>query len=541
MDVPMLAAWQRRQAPIRRFDIVLGTGVVLAAYVILDAGWRDALKAALVFMLGVFPLRHLLQGRSQRIAYGVWASLFALDIGIKSFLIEFYETKPDAVLIIEAIGNTTRAETVEFIRQYGPMLLQYALAAALVLGLLLLLAPDTPPSCARKPRWAVAILVLFLGLHANPTFSRANPAVFWPAQIPQYWEFAEQVESLADKRLIAEQKLSLWAPTYVGPDEHTVVVVVGESTNRWNWQLYGYPRPTTPQLMHAARDALVFRDVISATSGTVASFRLMLTPAEIDKPLDDEAEPSVVLLAKAAGYKTFWISNQHDRFINPRYAEEADVVHLVNVGGRRGDRKLDEGLLPYYAAALRDPTPRKMIFVHLLGAHPHYELRYPDTFRYFSDGNDPVMTLMRQQNRSPWVRLQRNLYDNAMRYQDHVIARLLQDFKAQIGAGSGAFLFTADHAQEVGHTRDFAGHSLSEAGFTVPLLIWLSPPLPAAVSSALEHRPFQTDVLDWTLLELAHIRTAFDQPHLSLVSAHFVPQTRLIGGKPYAPSSRNRH
>jgi len=534
----VVAAWPRGHAWLRRFGLTFGTLVVLGMYWILDVGWRDSGKAAAVFLLGAYPICRLLRGGVQRVAYRSWSALFAIDAGIKAFLIEVYETKPDSMLIIDAISNTSGSETLEFIQQYAPLLLQYTLAAATMLALLLIVQPAWAALPRQKARWAVAVLALFLILHANPTFRRANPVVFWPTQVSKYQHFAAQLEQLDEKRAIAQQKLPLWAPVYVGPEEHTVAVVLGESTNRWNWQLYGYSRPTTPQLMREASDALVFRDVISGTSGTVSSFRLMLTPAANDNQLDDEAEPSVLLLAKAAGYKTFWISNQHDRFINPRYAVEADVVRLLNVGGARGDRKLDEGVLPAWQEALRDPAPRKMIFVHLLGAHPHYEMRAPASFRRFSGSKDAVIEKMSKDGRSAWVRLQRNNYDNAMLYQDMVIASLLRSFKASVGEASGAFLFTSDHAQEVGHTRNLAGHSLSEAGMTVPFLAWLSPQPDPRQARALEQRPFQTDVLDWSVLSLAHVKTQFDRPQLDLFGDGFVPQTRRLGDQPYKPSQR---
>jgi heptose-I-phosphate ethanolaminephosphotransferase len=540
MGASIAAAWPRSHAFVRGYGLVFAMFAVLAAYGALDIGWRDSAKAALVFAMGAFPLCQLLQGRTQRIAYRGWAAVFAFDLAIKAFLIEVYQTKPDAVLVIDAIGNTTREESIEFVAQYAHLLLQYLAAALLLLVLLLWLRPDVPTRSRGRVRWAVAVLVVFVGLHANPTFRRTNPALFWPTQLQDYRQFSAKIAQLGDKRRIAERKLPQWAPTYVGPPQHTVAVVLGESTNRWNWQLYGYSRPTTPQLMREAKDALLFRDVISGASGTIASFRLMLTPAELDNHLDDEAEPSVVMLAKAAGYKTFWISNQHDRFINPRFADEADVIHLVNTGGSRGDRKLDEDVLPYWNEALRDPAPRKMIFVHLLGAHPHYEMRSPPAFHRFSGSDDAVIAQMRKDGRSPWVRMLRNEYDNAMLYQDTVIARLLSSFKVDVGAQSGAFLYTSDHAQEVGHTRNFAGHSFSEAGMTVPLFVWLSPKPDAATAVALEHRPFQTDVLDWALLDLADIETRFDRPQLDLFSKRFVPQTRLIDNLPYTPSTR-RH
>ena len=163
---------------------------------------------------------------------------------------------------------------------------------------------------------------------------------------------------------------------------------------------------TRTNLFRVERGTLT-RDVIAATSGTVSSFRYMLTPLALDEPLDDEAAPSVLMLARAAGYKVFWISNQHDRYINPRFAEEADVQKLLNVGGKRGDRRLDEALIPEWQAALRDPAPRKLIIAHLLGAHPHYELRYPKAYSHYVGVQDEVSRKLADQGRMPWIRVQR--------------------------------------------------------------------------------------------------------------------------------------
>ena len=511
---------------------------MLGAYVALDASWRETLKAGLVFAMGSYPLCRLLQGRTQRLAYSAWVTLFALHAGIRAFLTNFFGTEPDTSIVIDAISNTNVDETLEFLRQYAPLQLGYGLATILLLGLLLWPRPNTATLQQHKPGWAIALLALFIGLHANPTFRNSDPIFFWPTQLLNYERFQTQLAQLHDKRRLAEQKLPQWLPVYDGPARHMVAVVIGESTNRWNWQLYGYSRDTTPQLMQETQGALMFRDVISGACGTVASFRLMLTPAVIGKPLDDEAEPSVVMLAKAAGYKTFWISNQQDTFINSRYAEEANVIHLVNTGGGRSDRKLDGDILPYWDEALRDPAPHKMIFVHLLGAHAHYDLRSPPSFQRFSGSDDAVMEKMRKDGRSLWVRMLRNSYDNAILYQDSIIARLLHSFKSEVGTdGSGAFLYTPDHAEEVGHTRDFAGHSLSEAGATVPLIVWRSQQLNPTTKHWLEQRPFQTDALDWTLLDLAHIETRKDQPRLDLLSPYFVARTRFIGNKPYIPST----
>lgn len=509
------------------------------AYALLDMGWRDAVKAAAVYGGGLIALRVLLASTMAwrlRTAQA-WSLLFVFDLGIKGFLVAFYQTEPDAVLVIEAISNTSSAEASEFTRQYLPQLTRYAaIAGGLALAMCTAVAwsRSTPKSGRGAGTMLVVLACLFAVLHLNPTFRRSNPLFYWPRQVAVFEQYQQRLTQLDDKRRVAERQLPDWAPAYGGPARHTLALVLGESTSRWNWSLYGYPRRTTPELEREAGELLEFQDVISATSGTVSSFRQMLTPRQLDRPLDDESAPSVLLLAKAAGYRVWWISNQHDRYINPRFAAEADVVEIVNTGGARGDRSLDEAVVPAWQRALADPHPRKLIVVHLLGAHPHYELRSPDHFKRFSGVEDPVENALESAGRSAWVRHQRDSYDNAMLYQDHVLAQLLRSFRADLGPESGSFLYTSDHAQEVGHTRDFAGHAPTEAGYVVPLLLWNSPGARFHAAQDLTSRPFQSDVLDWTLLSLMHVHTRRDQPELVLVGARFRPRPRSIEGRPYS-------
>jgi heptose-I-phosphate ethanolaminephosphotransferase len=519
---------RRRVCFCRRHHVLVGTLIVAIGYTLADIGWRDSGKAVLVYALGAFALSSpRLPARLRAVLVIVWRFTFVADLGIRALLLAIYQTKPDTVLVVEAVSNTTSEESLEFLMQSWHTLAYYLSGAALLAALLTLVDAPYQRAHLPGPKTTLAVAILFIALHANPTFRKSDPLYFWPSQIAQVHGFQQNVEQLRAKRDIARGKLADWSPNYVGPLQHTVGIVIGESTSRWDWQLYGYARDTTPVLQAESADLMVFKDVIAATSGTVSSFRYMLTPMAIDQPMQDEEAPSVLMLARAAGYKIFWISNQHDRYINPRFAEEADVQKLLNVGGRRGDRHLDETLIPEWIAALHDPAPRKLIVVHLLGAHPHYDLRYPDAFRHYGKTEDVVSRELKSQGRMPWIRAARDQYDNAMLYQDSVIGQLLNSFKQRSG-NSGAFLYTSDHAQEVGHTRNFAGHSAEMPGLVVPLLVWMTQPPPADEEREMEQRPFQNDVLDWTLLDLLDIKTHHDQPQLSLLDAAFQPRIRRL-------------
>ena len=519
----------------RRHPAFTGTILVVCGYGLMKLGWRDTAEAALVYCLGA----HVLSAFSRGTARARWLPLawnlaFVADLGVKAFLITVYKSRPDAALVIEAVSNTNGDESAEFLMNYWRLLGTYTLQLSVLAVLLFVATRPDPAHGPSRRRSVIAAGLVFALLHLHPTVRRANPLVFWPVQAATVEEFRANVETLRSKREIARAQLGDWQPTYTGPERHTVGLVIGESTSRWNWQLYGYARETTPELSRHAGEMLVFRDVISAAASTVSSLRHMLTPLSLRDALNEEALPSVLMLAREAGYKVFWISNQHDRYISTRFAEEADVQRMLNKGGAVNDRSLDERILPEWKAALEDPAPRKLVIAHLMGAHAHYDLRCPDELRHFESSFDEVDRELAAKGRPPWLRLKRDQYDDVMLYQDQVISRLYTDFRKALGTSSGAWLYTSDHAEEVGHTRNFTGHSPDEPGQVVPLLLWISQPPDAARKAQLEQRPYQTDVLDWTLLDLMQVRTRHDQPaDLLLADGYQVRERRLHDGTPY--------
>lgn len=522
--------------------VLTGTLLVICGYGLMNLGGRDTAEAALVYCLGAYVLAAFSRHGSRAVwLFRTWNLAFVVDLGIKAFLISVYKSRPDAALVIEGISNTTSDESAEFLLNYWRLLGTYTLQLGVLAMLLIIATRPTPgrPSSGRKG--LVAVGVVFVLLHLNPAVRRANPLLFWPAQAATVEEFRANVETLRAKRAVAQSRLGEWQPRYDGPARHTLGLVIGESTSRWNWQLYGYPRQTTPELSRLAPDLLVFGDVLSAASGTVSALRHMLTPLSLHQGLGDEEAPSVLMLARAAGYKVFWISNQHDRYITTRFAEEADSLRLLNRGDAGSERSLDERVLPEWRKALADPAPRKLIVAHLMGAHAHYDLRCPDHFRHFESHEDKVDRELEAQGRPLWVREKRNQYDDAMLYQDWVISRLLTDFRSAVRDESAAWLYTSDHAEEVGHTRNFTGHSPDEAGQVVPLLVWQPRRERPANKSVIEARPFQTDVLDWTLLDLLRVRTRYDAVEDRLLADSFRPrQRRLHDGTPYRPAELPR-
>lgn len=479
-----------------------------------------------------------------RLARLTWL-LFFLDAAIRGFLRSYFGIRPAAGMVLQAVLNTNAGETSEFFTQQWRGLglslasLLLAMAAALWLeGQLRRRDPLTLPA-RRASRIGVSVmLVLLVTIHFNKTMAKENPVLFWPLRYQAHMQELRAMTALRAELAQSRTRPAQWAVRYHGEDQRTVIWVIGESTNRHNMSLYGYARATTPRLDAMKDELLVFDDVVSSDSATMGSLMNMLTPASLEQPDAWQTKPDMLQLASAAGYKTFWLSNQtaNDGWL-ALVAEQADVLRYINKGQGRGENNLDAGLLSHVDTALADPAPKKLIVVHLLGTHPTYDMRYPPEFARFDGADDSVAAAMKAAGRSFWIRQQRDEYDNAVLYDDQVLSEIVRRTRAANADKPAALLFSSDHGQEVGHFRNHAGQSPGEnSGYEIPFLVWESP-VGATVSrdarAALQKRPYQTDHMENTVLGLMKVSSAYYQPEHDVLSSLFRPAPRRIGGHPY--------
>jgi len=467
--------------------------------------------------------------------------LVLLTAAIEGFLFWLYGLTPKHIVIADAIAGSNPEEAQEFVSLYWPQML---MVAALPLALTVLLAwierrmargeLDAGQAGPRRGRVVgAALLTLFCALHLNPTMAEENPLVYWPEYILDYNAQRDFLDGVRHKVAHDLQAASRIKIDYVGPEQQTVVLVLGESVNRSNWSLYGYQRATTPRLDAHRDQMLVFRNAQSADAVTVQSLLKMLTPATREAPDAWLTEPNVLAMARRAGYRVYWLSNQ-EQGDGPIQilAEHAHEQVFVNNGRGRGTRSLDEQMLPHLDRILAAPAPKKLVVVHMQGAHLRYDLRYPQAFDRFSGLDDKVAAGLRAAGRPYWIRQARDQYDNAMLYGDFVLSAILERAQHAASTTPTSVLYVSDHGQEVGHNRDFAGHSsLDASGFTVPLLVWTSRSDKDEFlrnhqqRDVLEKRAYRTDVLDHTLYGLLDIRAAGYRPEYDLLSERFGMRT----------------
>ncbi|MBL0092885.1 MAG: phosphoethanolamine transferase [Piscinibacter sp.] len=517
-----LISQQHERGPAQARRAVFAAPAVVAAilmlFIALGHDERRALQmAALALPLLVWvawPIRTAALHRLRALFAWPLAMGFVIDGAVRDYLWDRYVAAPNNSMVLGAMSNTQTRESLEYLWLNAPDMLWRAtlvLAAAALLALALRRAARWPAGAAawrpshRACRYALVLLVLVSAIaHASKPWRRLHPTLYWTKWVDDANRLREgwSQQSQANQRLLESARHA--APTVTFEGASTVMLVIGESINRDNLGLYGYPRDTTPRLesLKAALgdDFSVIRNAWSADASTLPSLRSLFRFGQAH----GADAPHLLALARAAGYKVWWIGNQDDMAVEQQYAQLADRAATINRRpGRSGDT-LDGELIDEVGIAARDPAPRKLIVVHLMGAHPHYRLRRPAGANPFAGVQDDVEQSLRRAGRSAWTREARREYDAALRYHDGVLSDLFGQLRDSLGVGGrGAWLYLADHGQEVGHELDRVGHSASTAaGYRIPALVWRSEGLPSQVAE----RPFRADWAAWTVAELMGLR-----------------------------------
>ncbi|AXA54030.1 phosphoethanolamine transferase CptA [Pseudomonas thivervalensis] len=368
---------------------------------------------------------------------------------------------------------------------------------------------------------------------------RIEPAVPWQMLVA-YRRYGEQLENMQGM-LHSASKIAplrnLKDPLAEQPA--TLVLVIGESTNRQRMSLYGYPRETTPELDKLKDQLSVFDNVITPRPYTIEALQQVLTFADEQNPDLYLSTPSLVSMMKQAGYKTFWITNQQTmtkrNTMLTTFSQQADEQVYLNNNRNQNAAQYDGDVIEPFNKALADSAPRKLIVVHLLGTHMSYKYRYPPTFNKFTDRQGVPASL--RDDQVPTY----NSYDNAVLYNDFVVSSLIKDYAKT--DPNGFLLYLSDHGEDV---FDSPGHGTlgrnegkpTAPMYTIPFMAWASPKWRENHDWNFAgdlSRPYSSSHLIHTWADLAGL--SFDEldRSKSLVSDDFKARPLLIGNPHQTP------
>jgi glucan phosphoethanolaminetransferase (alkaline phosphatase superfamily) len=316
------------------------------------------------------------------------------------------------------------------------------------------------------------------------------------------------------------------------------VVVVGETSRRENWSLFGYSRGTTPRLDAMRADLFLFNRVTSNATNTILSVPLALTRAAPATHSVARSEKSIITLLKQAGFATYWISNQarSDALDNPisQIALEADHVSFpqdMQPSERSGGFDSNLQLRLNETLARLTGNAKAVIFLHMEGSHFGYKERYPASFSHFRAGRDAPRVLPEREMRLV------DEYDNSVYFTDSNIRGII-DRLARCRCKAG-LVFFSDHGERLfdhGLTDSDFGHgfpTVSRQEIEVPFFMWLSSayqeanPLLVTRLKANAHSAVELHSVFETIVDLTSVHYESRAASLSLFSADLQSPSKL--------------
>lgn len=506
-------------------------------------GFRQAIYMSLLWLIPVLLFPH----RTKLISAAIGLVLWGTSLVSLGYFCIYSQEFSQSVLFI--IFESNPAESSEYIAQYfkwwmlpvfaahtfiavwlwrriNPLVMpqKTAIIGSLLILTFLFFFPIFKESVIKQQPWSETV---------DKIQRRMEPAEPWQMAIG-YLQYREQ---LTNMQALLDQNSSL-PPLENLVDKHaetpsTLVLVIGESTNRQHLSLYGYARPTTPELDAMKNELAVFTQVVSPRPFTIESLEQVLTFADQENPDLSLTKPSLMNLMKQAGYKTYWITNQQTitkrNTMLTNFSKQMDVQHYMNNSRAQNSREYDENVFAPFKEILGDATPRKFIVVHLLGTHMKYDYRYPSEFAKFNDKNGIPDVMNDEQVEAI------NSYDNAVLYNDHVVSSLIETLAAK--DERSLMVYFADHGEDVYDTppHDFLGRNEGKptlAMYAVPMLIWTSPQWQASSPqdfTGTTGRPYSLAHFIHTWSDLAGLSYDGFEPAKSLINPDFVEHPLWIG------------
>lgn len=411
-----------------------------------------------------------------------WWFMAWLDALLRSSTWFLFNSDNEAYFIIEAIANTNHQEIWEFLQLHLLSIAAVIFALLCVLTLYSLSVFKLVKPIHFKQLWAshfyrgciILLMVLTVTSYLMKPSRKVHPVIFWSEFQTKIQDFKDRIKQHKDLHqqwdVSARQNFEL---TQHAAGKQTHVLILSESLTSLNLGVCGYARDTTPELAKRLAEIKVFCNAFSPSPSTINALRVLLTESPAAEH-DKYSPESILAYARAAGYKIYWLSNQDDTYLSSLFGSYADKAIYKNTRSGRSSTSLDESLIPDYQQALADPDPKKLIILHLIGAHPNYQERYPAAFNKFSSAsNDQVESELKSRKIDPWIRSLRNDYDNAVLYEDSLLAKFLDALQADGAPDFRSFTVVSDHGNEVGHEIDYAGHSPNtKAGYQVPVIMW---------------------------------------------------------------------
>ena len=354
--------------------------------------------------------------------------------------------------------------------------------------------------------------------------------------------------SIAEKEMsrvitLAEQVEAL--PQSASNDSLNVIVVIGESYIREHAALYGYPLQTTPFLSHEQKEGrlFVFTDMVSPYNQTTRVIRNLLSCNSLGHHEDWSSAPPFTAIYKKNGYHVTMYDNQKNfdmgfvfAYSLNTYLYHPQIMKACYHETNDSTSEFDGQMVDDYQKR-QTPSAKRLVLFHLLGQHVGFEYRYPKNFAYF---NEDSLSFRKE----PWLTkdMREDIvhYDNATRYNDHVLQQIIGLYDQQ----NTIVVYLSDHGEEVYDYRENSGRDDWGMGsdprqvlrwqYMVPFVVWCSDKYAATHPDIIKQlqnatsRPAMLDNVCQLLFHLSDLKTPYYNKTRDVLSSDYVCPKRIL-------------
>ena len=457
--------------------------------------WYVAIHIAMASIVTAYLLTFLAglpRNRTSKIIGRIITTIFVIMYIAEFFTFGLFgiTLSPDVVLIILGTNAGEASEFIDVFVTFGAICKLFAYLGAIAIIYYLCRWAGRRLWAHRRNNWIRVYLVLtFVCLVAISAQTIREPFAMlhqtYPGRIASLFNIPKAPETasfLHHPKLLA-----------VNPDlrPQKFVLIIGESHCKSHSNIYGYEKLTNPLLgkMVADSSLYVFDNIESADLSTIRAFTRFMSTYQGEGEEYWE-HPTLPEVASIMGYRTLWLSAQDKAGylavpINS-YAElcdTAEFIHIYNPMGHASATMGHDGdILPVLERYKTDNSTKKateqtadsierdFYFLHLMGSHFKFDLRYPSSFAHFRPADYPGRTKYQQE--------QLSIYDNSLLYNDFVVSSIIESFKDD----DAIVIYMPDHAIDMFESSpDRCSHAVASdsisnhAGHQIPFLVYLSP------------------------------------------------------------------
>ena len=421
------------------------------------------LASLVVIMLAVnFMMTYLVMYLMRFVGRILLAILSIINATAVYFIIT-YSVMIDSTTI-ENVFNTRYSEASGF---FSGSLWLFILIAGVLPAIWCLLQPVVIGKAKKMGIWCGSSLALVLAL----VLANINQTL-WISQhdtelggLLQPWSYiVNTCRVISASQDIQAEEIKLPVGRITDDEKAVVVLVIGESARKANFQLYGYERPNNPRL--SKREGLKVYQTNSCATYTTAGTKAILEPQE-----SDDLYELLPNYAFRTGADVSWrTSNWGEPPIHiDEYLTDSELGDIYPNADNTYDGILFTGLRERIESS---PKHKVLIILHTSTSHgPKYADKYPKEFEVYK----PVAKNVEEGEKN--ISMLINAYDNTILYTDYLLDGLIDTLRAMTDWKS-AMIFISDHGESLGENKMFM-HGLPmklapKVQYEIPFFVWTS-------------------------------------------------------------------